>query len=130
MPGYLASKTAEMPPRKRPSTSAYMGAVTGAHSFLKIVTIARMKPPIRPPHTYRPPVMPSGVIATLLQAKAAVITASTSRIAVLPNVPFRVIAPPAAREKTVPTPGSKEVESFRDEKRRGNIRTPGTHHQL
>src|SRR3546814_11281205 len=97
MPGYLASKTAEMPPRKRPSTSAYMGAVTGAHSFLKIVTIARMKPPIRPPHPYRPPVMPSGVIATLLQAKAAVITASTSRIAVLPTVPFRVIAPPAAQ---------------------------------
>src|SRR3546814_10622984 len=57
--------------------------------------------------------MPSGVIATLLQAKAAVITASTSRIAVLPTVPFRVIAPPAARETTVPLPRSRKVESFR-----------------
>src|SRR3546814_14654996 len=114
MPGYLASKTAEMPPRKRPSTSAYMGAVTGAHSFLKIVTIARMKPPIRPPHTYRPPVMPSGVIATLLQAKAAVITASTSRIAVLLTVPFRVIQPPAARGPTVRPPQARPAESYGD----------------
>src|SRR3546814_13323773 len=111
MPGYFASKTAEMPPRKRPSTSAYMGAVTGAHSFLKIVTIARMKPPIRPPQTYRPPTMPSGVISTLFQANAAVITASTSRIAVLPTVPFRVLAPPAARETAVPRPRQGKVES-------------------
>src|SRR3546814_13245272 len=57
--------------------------------------------------------MPSGVIATLLHAKAAVITARTSRIAVLPTVPFRVIAPPAARETTVPLPRSRKVESFR-----------------
>src|SRR3546814_20032692 len=108
MPGYLASKTAEMPPRKRPSTSAYMGAVTGAHSFLRIVTIARMKPPIRPPHTYRPPVMPSGVIATLLQAKAAVITASTRRTEVLPPGQVRVLTPPAAAGPTVPRPGVRE----------------------
>src|SRR3546814_11612385 len=89
-----------------------MGAVTGAHSFLKIVTIARMKPPIRPPQTYRPPTMPSGVISTLFQANAAVITASTSRIAVLPPVPFRVIAPPAARAPTVPLQRSRQVGSF------------------
>src|SRR3546814_15971384 len=57
--------------------------------------------------------MPSGGIATLLRAKAAVITASTSRIAVLQTVPFRVIAPPAARETTVPLPRSRKVESFR-----------------
>jgi hypothetical protein len=31
-----------------------MGAVTGAHSFLKMVTMATMKPPIRPP-IIRPP---------------------------------------------------------------------------
>ena len=41
-----ASNIAEIAPRKKPSTSAYSGAVTGAHFFLKTVTIARMKPPI------------------------------------------------------------------------------------
>src|SRR3546814_13775549 len=94
MPGYLASKTAEMPPRKRPSTSAYIGAVTGAHSFLKIVTIARMKPPIRPPHTYRQPVMLYVVIATLLKAQAEVLTATTSTSAVLQTVQYRLHPPP------------------------------------
>src|SRR5690606_38176092 len=102
-----------MPPRKKPSSSAYRGAVAGDHSFLNTVTMARTKPPIRPPQTYRPPVMPSAVISTLLQAKAAVITASTSSVAVLPMVPLRVIAPSAARETTVPLPRSRKVDSFR-----------------
>src|SRR3546814_17564589 len=106
MPGYLASKTAEMPPRKRPSTSAYMGAVTGAHSFLKIVTIARMNPPLRPPHTYRQPDMPSGVITTLLHPKPPVITARSHRIEVLQPQQFRVTAPPAARQEPVAVPRS------------------------
>src|SRR5690606_19344009 len=104
---------------KKPSSRAYSGAVAGAHSFLNTVTMARMKPPIRPPQTYRPPVMfrspvaASTVMSTLLQAKAAVITASTSSVAVLPIVPFRVIAPLAARETTVPLPRSRKVDSFR-----------------
>src|SRR5690606_1090097 len=51
--------------------------------------------------------------STLLQAKAAVTRASTSNVAVLPMVPFRVIAPPAARETTVPLPRSRKVDSFR-----------------
>src|SRR3546814_11583488 len=106
MPGYLASKTAEMPPRKRPSTSAYMVAVTGAHSFLTIVTIARMKPPVRPPHTYTPPVTPSAVIATFLQSHAAVIPDPPLRTLVSTHVPSMFPDPPAARHapRADPTP--------------------------
>ena len=37
-----------MPPRANPSKIAYIGTVVGAHSFLKIVTRATMKPPIKP----------------------------------------------------------------------------------
>ena len=50
MPGYLSSNTAEIAPRKKPSTSAYSGAVTGDQVFLNTVTMARMKPPMAPPN--------------------------------------------------------------------------------
>src|SRR3546814_19562559 len=126
MPGYFASKTAEMPPRKRPSTSAYMGAVTGAHSCLKIVTIARMKPPIRPPHPKRPPVMPSGVLATLLHPKAAVINARTRRLAVFPTMPSREIAPPVASETPVTLPSLIcEARQVGEQERWGGGRSVG-----
>ena len=49
MPGKRCSNFAEIAPMKKPSTSAYSGAVTGDQVFLKIVTMARTKPPIAPP---------------------------------------------------------------------------------
>ncbi len=52
MPGNLALNTAEMAPRNRPSTSAYIGAVTGDHSFLNTVISASTRPPMAPPMAY------------------------------------------------------------------------------
>ena len=52
IPGYWASKIADIPPSNRPSSTAYIGAVTGAQDFLKVVTIAKTKPP-RPPINVR-----------------------------------------------------------------------------
>ena len=42
------SKILEIPPKARPSSTAYVGTVYGDHSFLNIVTRAAIKPPIKP----------------------------------------------------------------------------------
>jgi len=52
IPGYWASKMAEIPPRNRPSRKAYIGAVKAAHCFLNIVIRATMNPPKAPPNTH------------------------------------------------------------------------------
>ncbi len=52
MPGNFMLNTAEIAPRKKPSTRAYIGAVTGDHSFLNTVTSARISPPTAPPMVY------------------------------------------------------------------------------
>jgi hypothetical protein len=51
MPSYRWLYIAEIAPRKKPSTRAYMGAVTGDHAFLNTVTMAMTKPPMAPPQT-------------------------------------------------------------------------------
>ncbi len=51
MPGKRCSNIAEIAPSARPSTTAYSGAVTGDHAFLKTVTSASTRPPINPPQT-------------------------------------------------------------------------------
>src|SRR5690606_20319548 len=115
MPSYMWLYSAEIAPRKKPSTSAYSGAVTGAHVFLNTVTMARMKPPIRPPHMYTEKpgaISPPGVNAWL-HANAAVRTVSNSRNAVLLTVPLMVIVPAPSRVTTVPLPRSRKVESER-----------------
>ena len=49
MPGYWASKIAEIAPRNKPSAMAYKGAVVPDHCFLNMVTEAYIKPTIAPP---------------------------------------------------------------------------------
>src|SRR6266851_1856476 len=94
-PGYVRSNMAEMPPSARPSRSAYIGAVSGAHSFLKMVTSATTKPPKRPPIIH-------GMAASGAwecdrpQVHAAVATTQSRRKPVLLTVPCSVIASPKA----------------------------------
>src|SRR5688572_12683996 len=103
---------AEMAPRKKPSTSAYSGAVTGAQVGLNAVARPSTRPPIAPPHTYGPaPTAPSALNWIWLQAKVAVITHSNSSKPVLLTVPVRVMASPS-RRTTVPLPRSRNVVSF------------------
>src|SRR5690606_32090470 len=113
IPSYRWLYSAEIAPRKKPSTSAYSGAVTGDHSFLNAVTMAITNPPIAPPHTYTPKPgagVPSGPSAWF-QANAAVSTVNSSRKPVLLTVPLMHIASPS-RETTAPLPRSRKVDSF------------------
>src|SRR5579862_3696527 len=68
-----------------------MGAVTGDHSFLKIVTMATMNPPNNPIKTIGPAALKSRVCRNELQVHAAVAMAHTSRMPVLFTVPFTVM---------------------------------------
>src|SRR5690606_4099229 len=97
----------------KPSTSAYRGAVTGDHSFLKMVTSASMKPPMAPPHMYtaKPGAGNPSAPRAWFHANAAVRTVSSSRQPVLLTVPLRVIVSPA-RDTTEPLPRSRKVDSF------------------
>src|SRR5271170_89970 len=94
-PGAEALNIAEIPPRTRPSSRAYAGAVNGDHSFLKMVTSAMMNPPI-------PPAISSGntacgpAVTNRSQVHAAVATVQISRMPVLFTVPCSVMASPAA----------------------------------
>src|SRR5271157_3038307 len=89
---------AEIPPSTRPSSNAYTGAVTPAHSFLKIVTIATMNPPM-PPTTS---IGPTACIASWgdvalkkrFQVHAAVATQQISRMPVLLTAPDTVMLSP------------------------------------
>src|SRR4029450_6036981 len=81
---------AEIAPRKRPSSAAYSGVVTGAHSFLKIVTRATTKPPIAPPIGKMPPA--AWAARAWCQVKAAQATRMSRERPVLLTVPCSVIA--------------------------------------
>src|ERR1019366_5698959 len=88
---------AEIPPSTKPSSNAYIGAVIPAHSFLKMVTMATMKPPM-------PPMASAGAIACMassggalkkrFQVHAAVATQQRSRMPVLLTVPDTVMLSP------------------------------------
>src|SRR5690606_38478967 len=113
MPSYRWLNRAEIAPRKKPWTSAYSGAVTGAQVFLNAVTRASTRPPIAPPQTYteKPGAgVPSGPKAWF-QAKVAVSTMSSSRTPVLLTVPLSDIVSPS-RETTAPLPRSRKVDSL------------------
>src|SRR5437588_11737481 len=92
MPGYLVSSSAESPPSTSPSSAAYTGAVTGAHSFLKMVTIAATNPPIPPSTIHGPATDGSSAVRTWLQTQAAGTTTGKRRNAALLTVPSSVIA--------------------------------------
>ena len=49
MPGYCASKTAEIAPKNKPSAIAYSGAVMPECYFLNMVIRAKTRPAMAPP---------------------------------------------------------------------------------
>src|ERR1700704_3110112 len=69
-----------------------MGAVTGDHSFLKIVTTATTKPPIAPTMIQEPATDGSSAVRTCAHTHAAGATTRNSRNAVRFTVPSTVIA--------------------------------------
>src|SRR5512146_2856635 len=71
-----------------------MGAVTGDHSFLKIVTSATTNPPIAP--TTARPAAVSGERVSRFHDHAAVAIAHSRRMPVLLTVPERVMVSPRA----------------------------------
>src|SRR2546421_11755955 len=91
MPGYLVSSSAESPPSASPSSAAYTGAVTGAHSFLKIVTIAATSPPITPSMIQGPTAEGAAAVRTWLQTQAAGTTTRNRSRAALLTVPSSVM---------------------------------------
>src|SRR5205807_8594134 len=82
-----------------------MGAVTGAHDFLKIVTMAKINPPIAPPNTRGTDSV--GAFRNRFQLQAAVATAQINSTPVLLAVPCTVIASPKA------TPSPRNAFSFK-----------------
>src|SRR6266568_530443 len=92
MPGYLDSRSADSPPSASPSSAAYTGAVTGDHSFLKMVTMAAMNPPITPSAIHGPATEGSKAGRTWDHTQAAGTTTKNSRNAALFTVPSSVIA--------------------------------------
>src|ERR1017187_7257655 len=80
-----------------------MGEVTGAHSFLKMVIMATMKPPMRPPIIT--PLTAEASPADCRkrrQVQAAVAIEQSSRMPVLFTVPLRVMRPAAAASPNWP----------------------------
>src|SRR5947209_20360075 len=71
-----------------------MGAVIGAHDFLKMVTMAAISPPIAPGS--RSPTARSGEVVARFHDQAAVAMAQTSSSPVLLTVPLRVMVSPNA----------------------------------
>src|SRR2546428_1806289 len=69
-----------------------MGAVTGDHSFLKIVTRATTKPPIAPPRIHGPATDGSSAVRTCAHTHAAGTTTRNRSKAVRLTVPSTVIA--------------------------------------
>src|SRR5450755_4076807 len=98
MPLYFSSNIAEMPPSSAPSASAYSGAVTPAHSFLKMVTIARMKPPMPPTMSMGATDDGSPVAKKRFQVQAAEATHNSIRMPALFTVPEIVMVSPATPE--------------------------------
>src|SRR5947207_15391070 len=97
---------AERLPSTKPSSSAYIGAVTGAQDFLNIVTMATMNPPIAPIAVRGSTVSAVGAWVNRFHVQAAVATAQTTRIPVLFTVPDRVICSP------MPTPSAWKLLRF------------------
>src|SRR5438094_10379969 len=64
-----------------------MGAVTGDHSFLKIVTRATTKPPIAPARIHGPATDGASAVRTWAHTHAAGTTTRNSKNAVLFTVP-------------------------------------------
>src|SRR2546426_10204548 len=85
-----------------------MGAVTGDHSFLKIVTRATTKPPIAPPRIHGPATAGSSAVRTCAHTHAAGTTTRSSRNAVLFIVPSTVMAGAAGGRR-----GAVKVLAFR-----------------
>src|SRR5580692_11595478 len=83
-----------------------MGAVTGDHSLLKIVTSANTNPPIIPPIIHGRTASGAWECASP-HVQAAVPTAQTSKIPVLLTVPCTVMASPTMAD------GREKVRSFR-----------------
>src|SRR6059036_2314081 len=92
MPGYLVSSRADNPPSASPSNAAYIGAVTGDHAFLTIVTIAAMSPPITPSAIHGPATAGSKAVRTWDHTQAAGTATRNSRNAALFTVPSSVMA--------------------------------------
>src|ERR1700744_2699097 len=90
-----------MPPRASPSRMAYAGAVTPAHSFLKVVIRAQTKPPIVPIHNHGSTVAADCDWINRCQVHAADAIAQRRRIPVLLTVPWSVILSP-----TTPNPAN------------------------
>src|SRR2546430_4665548 len=128
MPGYLVSSSAESPPSTSPSSAAYTGAVTGAHSFLKMVTIAATNPPIPPSTIHGPATDGSSAVRTWLQTQAAGTTTRKRRNAALLTVPSSVIAGAVGSRRR-----SAKVRAFRaglDVRDRKSTRLNSSHSQI
>src|ERR1700691_1920685 len=98
IPGKRTSSTAEMPPSASPSKSAYAGAVTADHSFLKTVTNAQTNPPMVPIHSQGTAATADCCIARC-HVHAADAIAQRRRSPVLLTVPWTVIPSPSCRAK-------------------------------
>src|SRR5438093_12621280 len=85
-----------------------MGAVTGDHSFLKIVTRATTKPPIAPARIHGPATDGSSAVRTCAHTHAAGTTTRNNRNAVRFTVPSIVIAGAVGSRRT-----SAKVFAFR-----------------
>src|SRR5260370_14266058 len=101
IPGYFVSNTADSPPKAKPSSAAYTGAVTGDHSFLKIVAIATTSPPIAPSPIQGVTTEGSNAVRTWLQTQVAGTTTRNSRNAVLFTVPSSVIGGALGSRRTL-----------------------------
>src|SRR5437763_17096427 len=77
-----------------------MGAVTGDHSFLKIVTNATTRPPIAPTMIQGPATEGSSAVRTCAHTHAAGRTTKNNRNAVRFTVPSTVLAAAAAARRT------------------------------
>ena len=64
-----------------------MGAVKPAHSFLKIVTMATMNPPMAPPNTHGMTAAGFALVRNMFQVQDAVRTTRNSKMAVLFTAP-------------------------------------------
>src|SRR5947207_7738579 len=85
-----------------------MGAVTGDHSFLKIVTNATARPPIAPTMIQGPATEGSSAVRTCAHTHAAGRTTKNNRNAVRFTVPSTVIAGAVGSRRT-----SANVFAFR-----------------
>src|SRR5260370_33302776 len=106
IPGYFVSNTADSPPKAKASSAAYTGAVTGDHSFLKIVAIATTSPPIAPSQIQGVTTDASHAVRTVLQTQVAGTTTRNSRNAVLFTLPSSVIGGALGSPRTLLTPAA------------------------